>query len=199
MEELMKSSEISGPSISGTVTVPLAELDKMRLDHATLKKLCAELERTKMEVLVTVKEEVSGTHYDKRGNYYPVTNYKTVAVNYRGLEDVKQIIRQELIDEDIVKAEALNKELADVKVKNSDIVKELQTTSINLKAQLEQIRADKAKLEQTLTEANNLIKEQEDRLADVTNSMSFWKQNAQTLSDRLDEEKKKKGFWSFLN
>ena len=53
MNTLPAVNSIPGPSISGSVQVPLAELDKMRSDHANALKLAQELEHKQKQIKVS--------------------------------------------------------------------------------------------------------------------------------------------------
>lgn len=52
METLPAVNSIPGPSISGQVSVPLAELDRMRSDHANAIKLAQELEQKQKQIKI---------------------------------------------------------------------------------------------------------------------------------------------------
>ena len=53
MNTLPAVNSIPGPSISGSVQVPLAELDKMRSDHANALKLAQELEHKQKQIKIS--------------------------------------------------------------------------------------------------------------------------------------------------
>lgn len=55
METLPAVSSIPGPTISGSVQVPLAELDRMRSDHANAIKLAKELEDRQQQIKITAE------------------------------------------------------------------------------------------------------------------------------------------------
>lgn len=209
MSNLVKSIDIPGPSISGQVTVPLAELDKMRLDHAKLKQLCEHLESTAMSVKVVVVEEKWGyktePRTDSRGRQYNATvngkDYVTISTDYKNLDDVKAVLKQELLDEGLLKTQQLNKELLEVKQKLSDKITEY--SALQIESGLATVNLGKAnekieKLEQSLAsevEAKNKLLE--------ADAISFAKitELHKIIAERNAElilERNKKGFWGFL-
>jgi hypothetical protein len=54
----IKVNQLAGPIISGAVSVPLAELDKMRADHANAIKLAATLEEQQKGIVITLRQNV---------------------------------------------------------------------------------------------------------------------------------------------
>ena len=56
-----KVNQLAGPIISGQVSVPLAELDKMRSDHANALALAAKLEEQQKGIVITLKQAVMET------------------------------------------------------------------------------------------------------------------------------------------
>ena len=56
-----KVNQLAGPVISGQVSVPLAELDKMRSDHANALALAAKLEEQQKGIVITLKQAVMET------------------------------------------------------------------------------------------------------------------------------------------
>lgn len=91
--------DLVGPRISGTVTVPLLELDKMRMDHSNAVKIASELTERQAMVKVTFVQRVSEYGYQSTGGgrnrYLKDDSLQESAVEYKNFDDFREIIRQE--------------------------------------------------------------------------------------------------------
>lgn len=196
--DLVRTSDIPGPNISGTVTVPLAELDKMRADHATLKRLAADLESHQMEVKIILANQSQ--------KYESIVGWRTseevISETYKNLDEIKDLLRLNLLKEDQIKSDELQRTLEKQMSVNTDNIN-LMRKSI--------IERDEVKIK-TLAlqkEKDTITKERDDLLISVTAMQEKadaldklnegFQANIARLSRELEKEKKKKGFWSFLS
>jgi len=181
----IQASQLVMPSISGTVSVPLAELDRMRIDHANAIKLAQELERHQAEVRVIYMEVRTVPAFDYSTGRY--TNTKTENIekgrDYKGFDEFKDTIRQE----EYLKLE-----------------KEITTLQKNFDAANSRVRV----LEKTLIELEEHKKNEEVltlKLAETEELLKFSKELSDSLNSSVIELRakvkyleEKKGFWGFL-
>ena len=210
MKEITKLSEIPpGPNISGTVQVPLAELDKLRVDHATTKKLCETLINNQKRVLIVLEEEFRSftTVEDitftgsKARRLVDSKDRREITREYKNLDDVIDVIKQELVEKAIdlsstLKDEinTLNKVIAENKTTISTITKEQKeqsTTIQNLKAEIEVKDNNIEKLTTDCTTTADQLNEYKLKQTELLNQID-------KLKSELKVEKEKKGFWGFL-
>lgn len=90
----LQISNLSGPTITGTVTVNLKDLDQMRLDHANALKLAQELSDKQMSVKVTIVERSHGVAYSSN-RYVSDTKYEELGIEYKNMEDFRSMIALE--------------------------------------------------------------------------------------------------------
>jgi chromosome segregation ATPase len=189
------ADQISGPNISGKVTVDLHELDKMRSDHANLKKLAAELEEKSKEVKIVIEERKEYNRYvdNSWGNsrWVKDSRYEEISVKYKGLNEVKSILRQE-VEEDVKTEmtklqEAIQKQ-KDIAVKDQQQIIELQaalktagTEKSNKDKEVEDLKAELEKkellnkiLEKEIADREAVIKKTGDELHELKIKKSFW-------------------------
>jgi DNA repair exonuclease SbcCD ATPase subunit len=180
----------AGPNISGTVTVPLSELDKMRVDHANLKKLCESLMQTQMKVICVVEERRNIIRYGGWDGMtrIPDVEYKELSVEYRNLDDVREDIRKRMLDEELIKSEKLSKELEEVKLKLSD-----RTTAFDIA----EIANDK--LNKEIEQKNKELEDVRGILDGYDKQIEGYKESIEKLNAEVERLKLKKSFWSFLN
>lgn len=95
MNGLVKATELQMPNISGTVSVPLAELDRMRAEHVQAVKLAQDLESRQMEVRITLLERVQDYRYNSRGDRGHFIEDRTQKVEFRNLDIVISDLRIE--------------------------------------------------------------------------------------------------------
>lgn len=87
-KELVRASELQMPSCSGTVSVPLAELDNMRAQHAKAVQVAKDLdEKQAMVKLVVTMQELDRNGYK--------LDKKTEKIEYKGFEDFRANIAEE--------------------------------------------------------------------------------------------------------
>jgi hypothetical protein len=149
------------PHISGTVTVSLEEMDRMRSQHAEAVRIAEELESKQALVKIIVEEVKNIMRHDYHGMHklssFPDTEYVQKSVEYKGFDEFREIIRQEEFKklekqfsdmersmEDVKKSSldlisrntAIKKEHDEVFKKLSDTTKELETTKTILDDEL---------------------------------------------------------------
>lgn len=197
MSNIIRLKDIpNGPNISGTVSVPLAELDKMRADHAKLKKITDELIAKQMQVLVIVSREMFGSSYDHRGRYLGehVQGTKVISQEYKNLDEVKDDLKKVVADEYNNKYEKLEKEHYQLKNEHSDLKLEkdrIQDSLKNIRNELDAMTENFGKADIELTECKENIINYKAQIEDINSRLKL------ALED-LEKEKHKKGFWSFL-
>lgn len=165
--------DISGPSISGTVTVALSDLDKMRADHARLKAIASDLEAHQMEVKVTLSESKYTPTTDNYGRWTNNYDYKEIGHEYRNLDDVREVVRQQVREEFKVKTKELQ-DKADTYASKYDKFKK---SSDERDAELRKI----------LTEANTKATALEFEKVRLTDALEFNEASFNQLAADLDE------------
>lgn len=186
--QLINIDNLQMPSISGTVSVPLSELDKMRVDHATAVKAAQELERHQSEVRIVYLEERVHTEYDYgRGGseaYYNVKRLVEKSREYKGFDEFRETIR----------LEECNKYEERINTLRSDIDKKSKLIEAKNKANTE--LSDKvAKLEEIADKYTELS----DLHDIVSSNLGVANKRVSELFRENEELRKKKSFWSFLN
>lgn len=201
-KEVSKQVALQGPSITGTVTVSLIELDNLRANHAAAVKYASELEAKQGQVRVTVVERGSiGTYeLDRYGRqrYVNDERYSEIAVHYKGLDEFREIIRQEENEKVINDMRTLQ---ATIKDKNNSLLAANQQI-LDLESEIKKIK--KTEVGALTTENKDLqqkvkmlesYKEKYEKQVSITDGINT---RLAEVSRELEKEKRKKGFWSFL-
>lgn len=145
--EIVKSAaELGMPLISGQVSVSLAELDRMRADHAKAVKLAQDLESKQRLVKVVVNERrrVATVVTDRDFRGLPSSRaeigeeYVTISTDYKNLDDVREAIRKE--------------EYARLE----QVIDEARNAESIAKVELERQRTDVAKLQKLLLQTDDM-------------------------------------------
>lgn len=193
--ELVRIQDIpEGPSISGTVTVSLAELDKMRADHAQAVKLAKFLEQNQAKVKLTVVEKkyvekkvekIRSDRYGLNLYTYPVMEekYEELGSDYIGLDDVREVIR----GEEVEKLKDKLKEAEDTRVK-----------CVELEVEISDLKSEKRKLESDLKELNSKYESEKSELEAAKAQNDYNEKYAINLSNQIKELKSKSGLWYWI-
>jgi hypothetical protein len=189
------STELRGPHISGTVSVPLAELDRMRVDHANAVKLANELADNAMKVKVTIVEKHFGTKRNDdnygRPYYVPDEKYTEVGAEYRGLDTVRKVIRleeQKVLDGEMT---VLNQTINDLRKQLGDSKDLNHKVSIERKDLLNEVTELKKTLKEREDYVSELIDDNDALLEKIDQAM----ENNLDLRELLEKERNKKPFW----
>lgn len=130
----LTTNNLSAPIISGTVTVSLVDLDKMRSDHANTIKLAKELEERQPSIRIDM-DLISSKKvpYDEFGSFANhssiVSGYQSLStgptpmkqvtreriVSYKNLEEIVGPLKQELDKEYATRVDASKKEVSSLK------------------------------------------------------------------------------------
>jgi len=109
-EELMRVSDIPGPTVSGTVKMPLVEIDKLRADYLSAIKLAQNLEAKQGQIKITYSQGIDSIRTVEDQIWTPSRTgggeHKTIFrhekfiefvdnVEYKNLEDILLRLRQE--------------------------------------------------------------------------------------------------------
>lgn len=125
---------LAGPSITGTVTVGLLELDKMRLDHANAVKIAEELRNREKSVKVIIVEKQNSFDYDRYGRRFITDDkYIELSVDYKNLEDFRSLISQEEREKVTTELNNLNAEINSQAKRIGDLQIKLGNCGDNLK------------------------------------------------------------------
>ncbi len=197
MNQLMKASDLALPRISGTVSVNLEELDRLRAEHATAVKLAQELESKQALVKIVVGENRSvRTTYREFSGYDSYTDvFEQKSVEYKGFDEFRETIRIEeysKIEKDI---KTLRDDLDDKKKSLSRMEETWKKTQTGY----EEVIKERDLIEK---ERDKLLAELEDRDTTIknlieTNQSLFSKEN-ETFMKLRDLEKRKITFWFWL-
>lgn len=190
--ELVKASQLGLPHISGTVNVPLAELDRMRADHALAVKLAKELEERQAEVKVIYAQyEKTYGGCDFHGNVQYRNELVEKKVEYKGFDEFRSRIADEekakvqkeitCLKDSVASIEAFSskqgEELIKMTAEKKELVKALEERISDLKIITEERDQLKTSLESSNTEAEHLrfvLSELNKELHISRNEKSFW-------------------------
>jgi hypothetical protein len=210
MTEIQTSTHLQMPSVSGTVTLSLAELDKMRADHVAAVKLAQDLESKQMSVKVTISEHSYGLTNnivrDERGrlvsnNFENVATERITDMKYINLESFRAVITaeerkvvQDLVDGKNVEIKRLTEVCDEMRLKNSEFI-----------LKIHQQEEDSKKSTTDFSQREALIKEQELKISEFDNqvtalheSISNMDKTICALEMDLIKWKKKKSFWFWM-
>lgn len=195
METLPAVSSIPGPTISGSVQVPLAELDRMRSDHANAIKLAKELEDRQQQIKITTEytemvatmesTEVwhpgmnlgSGAAGRSSGHYQTIMKAVSKAIKRENsiflnmdqiLGDLKAVATKNVQNEIDVIIGARNlaeKQVIVLKKRNSDDKKAYKTTYDKAKTKIQGLEADLNECRRT---KKNLANTAQSQLKEIT-------------------------------
>lgn len=198
MNGLVKATELQMPNISGTVSVPLTELDRMRSEHVQAVKLAQDLESKQMEVKITILERVQDFKYDSRGYRIPFTEDRTQQIEFKNLDEVRADIRkseelkiEQKYCESILAKDKSISNYAEVVYKKTAKIEEYEA---NIKQLNESAKEDFLKinnLEAGINVAQMLI-EKKDQFIETQDQM------IRQLEDQLRELKQAKTFWGWM-
>jgi chromosome segregation ATPase len=85
--------QLRGPSVSGSVTVPLAELDQMRSDHAAAVRAARELADKQAMIKIVVAHVAEGGR--QRNILVEDDNLMEVSIMYKNLDDVRDALAKD--------------------------------------------------------------------------------------------------------
>lgn len=197
---LIKASDLALPRISGTVSVNLEELDRLRAEHATAVKLAQELESKQALVKIVVGENkyVAGSYaYDSKGREKYIqgpTQFVQQSVEYKGFDEFRESIRIEEYSKIEKDMKTLRDDMDDKKralVRIEENWRKTQTGYEEVIKERDLIEKERDKLLTELEDRNSTIK----NLIE-TNQSLFLKEN-ETFSKLRDLEKRKitLGYW----
>lgn len=195
MSNIVKASELSGPTISGKVSVELHELDKMRSDHARAVKLAQDLEDKQAKVLVVYSEQCN---YNSRNGGY---DKKELSRQYVHFEDFRNIIAEEEAKKVQKKVDSLITERDGYRTDLNNTNSVLGTTKSDyesLKKRYAVLQANHVELENSFAEASASIETQANELT-MRDARIVEQQTV--INDLLVNNKHlelKKSFWGFL-
>jgi chromosome segregation ATPase len=183
------------PSISGTVSVPLAELDKMRSEHVTAVKLAQELESKQMLVRVDYRN-VDDYSWENGGmdRYgYPIQKkvLKVEKTEYKNLDEFRDQIRSEEFDKLRDKFKKQESEIGSLKTK----IIALEETKRKQADIIEQHR----KAEEENLRLSELVSSSEKELTSVRAIAEGLRDSVKRLTEDNNILRHKKGFWGFLS
>lgn len=190
--ELVKASQLGLPHISGTVNVPLAELDRMRADHALAVKLAKELEERQAEVRVIYAQyEKTYNGCDHYGNVRYSDELVEKKVEYKGFEEFRSRIADEekaKVQKEITRlkdtltategfSSKQGEELVKINSKNAELTKTLEERVADLNKALDEISMFKELANKDREYIEHLKSVQEEltqKLHISRNEKSFW-------------------------
>lgn len=186
--QIMKMEDLNGfPSVGGTVKVPLADIDRMRMEYLKTKQLADQLSAHQKQVLVTITEkkkveEFKRDEYHSAGGYYVTdTKYVEISRNYVNLENLRDPITQEIRDE-----------YKDSLEKTREELKHVRSHRVRLEEELAVLKSDYSKVKHDLSA-------KESRLDLVHKDLGVRIDQVLDLRTQLEKWKKKKSFWYWLN
>lgn len=204
---LIRASDVPAlPGITGSVSVNLHELDKMRADHSKAVKLANFLQSKQGQVKVTIVEEQHHKrikdHGDRYNDYKPRyiedIKYVELGVDYKNLDDVRKIIREEERQAFQADVDQLNEDLKELRESKATTVSELNK---HLQSSIQETLLLKDKLRtletQIRTDENTIIActqqiEEEAKALKETNEVY------EKLLKAHEELKKQKSLWCWL-
>lgn len=205
MSNLVKASELSMPSISGTVSVPLTELDKMRHEHVTAVKLAQELESKQMMVRVEYVEGYENEPTGRTDRYgYPIYNkiLKVSRTEYKNLDEFRDQIRSEEFDKLQDKFRKQESEISSLKTKIIALEetkrKQADTVSAQSK-EIAQLTVQHSKAEEENLRLSELVSSSEKELTSVRAIAEGLRDSVKRLTEDNNILRHKKGFWGFLS
>lgn len=201
--ELMLGTLPPGPTVSGSVRINLTDLDKMRADHAALRKIAEELQMHQKEVRVVFQEHTFGSRETERDywgkrQFISDEKYTETAVEYRNLTEIENIIEakaqdkyrkqltdsrkviQDLRDTLNAKSSEHTKAITDMQKKHADTVAELKKDIQGLDnyksvvVQLETWKDNYNRLQVKAEKFEDKITELQKRLRDIANEKGSW-------------------------
>lgn len=156
-KELISTDHLQMPRISGTVTVSLEEMDRMRSEHTQAVKVAQELESKQALVKITVEEErTTNKNIYHHGNIlesYPIKEYIQKSVEYKGFDEFREIIRQEEFKKLEKQFSDMENNLNDCKKQSLDqgmLITEIKKERDTYFKQLEKITAELTETKQLL-------------------------------------------------
>ncbi len=216
--ELIRTQDLVGPTISGMVSVPLAELDKMRSDHLKALNTAKELEARQALIKITFSkwetyaDTVNDTHKDKYGNdvIYQrrsitkdrLIDKDTIFVNFDELRNpITEIEREKVakeIEEFRKQVDYLIKLREEKNTKIADLEKKIAVATKSFDEQYKELRdlqtETKSKYENEVKLSEELsinVKDYKDRLDSLDKKLV-------ETEELLQKVKGKKSFWYFI-
>jgi len=174
-----------GPAISGTVTVPLIELDKMRADHSNLKKIAEDLLSTQKSVRIVVEERKVSTkyvsnHYGSGGHWVSDPNYTELLVENKGLDEVTDILRKEA-------NERVKTTIENLENLNEQLKEELKKLTEKSTLEIMKLKADYSEKENDLKNVETIKKALENQ-KDINSHAELKYEKALNENKKLQEE-----------
>jgi chromosome segregation ATPase len=193
MGNLVKASELQMPTVSGVVSIPLAELDRMRADHVAAVKLAQELESKQHLVKVSYRNAYS-SHLS-----YPTK--EVVDTEYKNMEEFRAQIRSEEFNKFKVQFEKQEREMTSLKSKLLESSKELEKNKselANTNLSLKNIEKEYKEVGELLAKSTTEVKSLSDRTNADDKIIEGLKKSVERLVKDKMELEHKKGFWGFL-
>lgn len=204
---LMRADDLVGPSISGTVQVPLIELDQMRSQHAAAVRMAKELEAKQPLVKVILgKMEPKKIWDDYHGRYRTTgeQGWVQTGVEYKNFEEFREVISkeerakvQQFVDElrtsanDAIKAKNTAQKHADERIREADDIlfkskKLTEEVFAKTKAEIEEIKALQPELNKKYAEAQEELEELKESIQDREKEVEILRDDKTFLSNLLD-------------
>lgn len=187
--DLMKVRDLRPPMISGTVSVPLEELDRLRADHANAIRVAEELESRQAQVKVTYQtRERYISHYSEiSGEPKYNTRLNEEKVEYRNFEDFRAIIAEE---ERARVQEKLQQQEDQITKSQEKLTKRFEMIS--------KLEAELKDLKEKFSEASKNLSETVAENTTLKTYLETSEQDVKYLQKELHEVNKKKSFWYWL-
>lgn len=209
MSNLIKVTDLKGPTISGSVNVPLAELDQMRVEHAKALKLAQELDAKQSMVKVVYYQEEQS--YDSRGRV-DVTKLVEKSREYKGFEDFRLSIASEEREKVSREISHLNNEVSkaygeidkyvrsirDEKTKFNTLVEDCNELSAEKKIVDSKLKVAESSVERLTKELDALNQELFDRDDLAHKEREVLEQKLRISNARVITVIKKQSFWYWL-
>jgi len=195
MNEIAKVSDLKGPTISGTVTVSLADLDKMRTDHAKALSAAKVLEETQHQVKVILCERKFIPSKYSYNNGYVESELVQTGIEYKNMDDFRdQIAKEErekirnIIEQKEIEIGNLNTKLISERElrEKISVLNTAQKTEFSEK--LKTTTESLSKSEKELKLANNRISVLEDEALEAKKEIELLRSGNLALQELLKSE-----------
>lgn len=181
---MIRAASLNLPRISGSVTVTLEEIDRLRAEHAAAVNLAKELEEHQAEVRVVVLEEFKNKTFAGRGigtdgdNYIHYTDTKEISRSYSNFEAFRDAIAKEEFN----KVENIITQLR----KDLDEAREIildKDESIRLRDNGSVATHKELKVAKDVIETQDKqVKELQEKVIELTDSLNILKADYETLN-----------------
>lgn len=210
MTEIQTSTHLQMPSVSGTVTLSLAELDKMRADHISAVRLAQDLELKQMLVKFvlsdrsrSLKDNSIRDEYGRIVSHHvqEVDTERIIDVKYINLESFRALITAEerKVVQDLV--DGKNKEIKRL----TEVCDEWSKKNLKLLGDLHLKKEDAEKYATDFSQREALIKDQELKISEFERQVialheSIFNMDKTICALEMDliKWKKKKSFWFWM-